>query len=361
MAVIYIDGVKADCIAFTNEGDPYIVGIGTAYSELPVYSDENDILKIQFKFKNTDETTDNKTVIGSAFSGNGDYLLYMSVENGQPIYSYAVANNYTYIKAPRSTTDYDDIELGYDYMIVNGTTYTSQTPAKHSIHRPIYLFGGDTYKGSGVFGEVKIYKNDVLTYDLVPSLNSSGVACFKDVLNSDTEYLSAGKEYYYFKDGGSEPIVDTSKLLFKDGTFYNQDILKIGLYKGQVSGGELEFTGYHAGFLIEEINLPQGITSWNICFKLRVVTNRQKIQCGTCLPNLEASDLYGIIHTGANRITYNNNDLSANTNYYYGLSPAGSYSNSVFIGDAASGDHNMTYYIEEITMDLYDGPQIVRS
>ena len=166
-------------------------------------------MAVQFKFKNVDENVDNKMVIGSAFSGNSDYLLYMTIENGQPIYSYAVANNYTYIKAPRSTTDYDDIELGYDYMKVNGVTYTSQSPAKHYNHTPIYVFGS-TYTGSGVFGEIKIYKNDTLTYDLVPSVNSSGVACFKDSLNSDTEYLSAGAKYYYFKDGGGYKQMDYS-------------------------------------------------------------------------------------------------------------------------------------------------------
>lgn len=236
-----------------SEGDPYIFGIGTAYSALPVYGDENDILKIQFKFKNVDENADNKMVIGSAFSGNSDYLLYMTVENGQPVYAYAVANNYTYIKAPRSTTDYDDIELGYDYMKVNGVTYTSQSPAKHYNHTPIYVFGS-TYTGSGVFGEIKIYKNDTLTYDLVPSVNSSGVACFKDSLNSDTEYLSVGAEYYYFKDGDTKQTQPTIIPVFNNLDRGNSTytVLEDGLYLIEVSNS---YQGSRS------ITLPSGRTS----------------------------------------------------------------------------------------------------
>ena len=173
----------------------YLTADGNCYSTLPVYSDENDILKIQFKFWSSDAAADNQTIIGSSFAGNSDYLLYMTVENGEPIYSYAVANDYTYIKAPRSTEDYDYIELGYDYMIVNGTTYTSQTPAKHSAHRPICVFGSN-YRGSGTIGEIKIYKSDVLTYDLVPSLWTGNVGRFIDVLNDDTPYPSEGTSDY---------------------------------------------------------------------------------------------------------------------------------------------------------------------
>ena len=284
------------------EGDPYIVGMGTAYSELPVYSDENDILKIKFKFKNTDETTDNKTVIGSAFSGNGDYLLYMSVENGQPIYSYAVANNYTYIKAPRSTTDYDDIELGYDYMIVNGTTYTSQTPAKHISHNPIYLFGS-AYTGSGVFGEVKIYKNDVLTYDLVPSLNSSGVACFKDVLNSDTEYLSTGTEYYYFKDGGGYKQMDYS-LTEQDTGITWVDGKKV--YQKSYTG-----TIGSAGPTLIEADFPHTIIGVDAWFR---DTSGLGMSCG----NLNTSGWLAAVHvTNSNNVfnlvTYTGSALNGGT------------------------------------------------
>ena len=178
----------------SDEGG-YLTADGNCYSTLPVYSDENDILKIQFKFWSSDAAADNQTIIGSSFAGNSDYLLYMTVENGEPIYSYAVANNYTYIKAPRSTEDYDDIELGYDYMIVNGTTYTSQAPAKHSVHRPICVFGSN-YRGSGTIGEIKIYKNNVLTYDLVPSLWAGNAGRFIDVLNDDTPYPSEGTSDY---------------------------------------------------------------------------------------------------------------------------------------------------------------------
>ena len=177
--------------------DGYLVADGNCYSTLPVYSDENDILKIQFKFWSKDATANNQTIIGSAFAGNSDYLLYMAVEDGEPIYSYAVANDYTYIKAPRSTTDYDDIELGYDYMIVNGTTYTSQTPAKHSVHRPICVFGSN-YRGSGTIGEIKIYKNNVLTYDLVPLQWTGDIGRFIDVLNEDTPYPSEGTSDYNY-------------------------------------------------------------------------------------------------------------------------------------------------------------------
>lgn len=188
--------------------------------------------------------------------------------------------------------------------------------------------------------------------------------------------LDKGKNFpelsYYGYDGGGaylcvlnvrvqeEEEKDTSRLLFKDGTFYNQDILKVGLFKGTVEYGILKFTGLRAGFLIEEINLPQGITRWELCFKLRT-TVRQNIQCGTCQPDLEGEDLDDVIGYGTNRITYNNNDTTPDIINYYRLTPRNSYSNSVFTGDATSGEHNMVFYIEEMTMNLYDGPQIIAS
>lgn len=334
----------------TPEGNPYIVGMGNAYTALPVYSDENDILKIQFKFKNTDETTDNKMVIGSAFSGNSDYLLYMTVENGQPIYSYAVANNYTYIKAPRSTTEYDDIELGYDYMIVNGTTYTSQTPAKHLNHNPIYLFGS-AYTGAGVFGEVKIYKNDVLTYDLVPSINSSGVACFKDVLNSDTEYLSAGAEYYYFKDGngGSPTPSDDRIYLFKDGEWKNQDILSLYGYKTSIENGSLKCTGTHAGVVVDDVSgLDSSVTKYSVYLKVRAGnTNNYPLQTGR---NVPTQNLYDIIHYGTNRYSFNSDAISSGTDYLFVLN-ALSNTDGVFLGTENYTDDNAYYYIDEIWLE----------
>lgn len=188
--------------------------------------------------------------------------------------------------------------------------------------------------------------------------------------------LDKGKNFptlsYYGYDGGGaylcvlsvqvqeEAEPDTSRLLFKDGAFYNQNILKVGLFKGTVEYGLLKFTGLRAGFLIEEINLPQGTQSWELCFKLRT-TVRQNIQCGTCMPNLEGEDLDTVIGSGTNRITYNNTDTTPDIINYYRLNPRNSYSNSVFTGDASSGDHSMVFYIEEMTMNLYDGPQIVRS
>ena len=217
----------------SSEEGGYLTADGNCYSTLPVYSDENDILKIQFKFWNKDASADNQTIIGSSFAGNSDYLLYMTVENGEPIYSYAIANNYTYIKAPRSTEDYDDIELGYDYMIVNGTTYTSQTPAKHSVHRPICVFGSN-YRGSGTIGEIKIYKNDVLTYDLVPSQWTGDIGRFIDVLNDDTPYPSEGTSDYGYISPSSTgnghtilndngiPLAQENNLQFK-GTYSHDD------------------------------------------------------------------------------------------------------------------------------------------
>ena len=156
--------------------------------------------------------------------------------------------------------------------------------------------------------------------------------------------------------GGSDNV------LFKDGTFYNQDIIKVGLNDGQISGGNLVFNGLHAGFLLEELNLPSGATGYDIYFKTNCILG-ENTQCGTCSPNLTAStDLYNIIHYGTGRITYNNDSLTANTNYWFRLIPAASASNAVFFGDgnAYEGDAK-PFTIEEMYFDIYDGIIMNRS
>lgn len=157
--------------------------------------------------------------------------------------------------------------------------------------------------------------------------------------------------------GGSEDLT----VLFKNGTFYNQNVIKIGLNNGTISDGKIVFNGLHAGFLIEELNLPTGTLSYDIYFKVSSSTG-EYIQCGTCNPNLTAAtDLYDIIHNGIGRITYNNELLVANTVYWYRLIPTAE-TNSVFFGDAnASSEYAQPFVIEEMYYTVYDGTCVTRS
>lgn len=158
-------------------------------------------------------------------------------------------------------------------------------------------------------------------------------------------------------DGGG----GDSNVLFKNGSFQNQDIIKIGLNDGTIVDGKLEFNGLHAGFLIEELNLPVEALSYDIYFKVNSTTG-ELIQCGTCNPNLDAdTDLFNIIHYGTNRITYNNDSLASSTNYWFRLTPT-SASNSVFFGDGNAYVENVhPFVIEEIYYNTYDGTCVTRT
>ena len=185
----------------------YISSTGSQYVTLPVKANDNNILKIQLKCLCLSEN--NATILGSSFSGNSAYLLYASKSSGNLIYKYAIANNYTYIDFPRST-QFDDIELGYDYVKINGTTYSETGSAIHSDTGYINVFGTPSgYYSECLISEIKIFMNDVLTYHLVPFVNSNNVPCFKDILNN-VEYTSATSSqlvYGELKVGGVEEIL----------------------------------------------------------------------------------------------------------------------------------------------------------
>lgn len=170
-------------------------------------------------------------------------------------------------------------------------------------------------------------------------------------------YLSTASGYiqsvraigYAGADEYIEPA--TENVLFKDGAFYNQDIIKLGVYNGTIdSSGSLLFSGFRAGILVEETNFPDDVGFWAICFTVRARSASESVQCGSCLPNLVASDIVGIISAGTNRITYHNEELATGNKYCYELFPAGSIGNSVFFGDSTPVEGNeQDYYIDEIT------------
>lgn len=155
--------------------------------------------------------------------------------------------------------------------------------------------------------------------------------------------------------GYSEGTINNNTL-FKNGQFYNQDVIKLGLYEGTVSSGKIEFDGLHAGFLIEELNLPSGAQMYDIYFKLSSTNNGVVTQCGTCVPDLTAAtDMYDIIHYGTNRITYNTDSITQNTDYWFRLMPT-AVTNSVFIGDAHAYEQDaVPYTVEEIYYTAYNG------
>jgi hypothetical protein len=123
------------------------------------------------------------------------------------------------------------------------------------------------------------------------------------------------------------------------------------VYNGTIdSSGSLLFSGFRAGILVEETNLPNDVGFWAICFIARAKDASESVQCGSCLPNLAPSDIVGIISAGTNRITYYNENLATGGKYCYELFPASSTGNSVFFGDSTPTEGNeQDYYIDEIT------------
>lgn len=169
-------------------------------------------------------------------------------------------------------------------------------------------------------------------------------------LSTATGYIQSIRAIGY---AGADKYIEpaTENILFKDGAFYNQDIIKLGVYNGIVdASGSLLFSGFRAGILVEETNLPDDIGFWAICFTARARSASENVQCGSCLPNLVASDIIGIISAGTNRITFYNEELANGGKYFYELFPASSINNSVFFGDSTPVEGNeQDYYIDEIT------------
>ena len=144
--------------------------------------------------------------------------------------------------------------------------------------------------------------------------------------------------------------------LFKNGQWFNQDIIQISTYKATISNGSLLCHGLHSGILITALNLPQDTVGYDIVFKVRTTENNAYIQCGSCNNGLTANDLYNVIHSGVGRISYNNISLNANSKYWPRLMPAGGPTQALFYGDAHGTEQQaVDYYIDEIYLDVYDG------
>lgn len=160
--------------------------------------------------------------------------------------------------------------------------------------------------------------------------------------------------------GGGGESTGTSKPLFKNGQFYNQDIIGIHITDDcTIENGKLKFAGNHSGITVDYLNLPQGTGGYDIHFKITAGADGIGVQCGTLRGVTD--NLYDVIHSGTNRITYNNGNIAANATWWERLFPSATIANGVFYGSTDYQDEDRVWYIEEIWCDILDASYAVNT
>lgn len=138
------------------------------------------------------------------------------------------------------------------------------------------------------------------------------------------------------------PGADKSIPLFKEGQWLNQDIIEITPYLATIENNKLHCQGLHCGIVVSNIISLSDAVYYSITIKVSS-TNGFGFQIGQCVPT---TNLDGIIGSGANRITYNNE-----SSFDSGELTITTYNNTngIFLGGYYQ-DVNTDYYIEEISL-----------
>lgn len=138
------------------------------------------------------------------------------------------------------------------------------------------------------------------------------------------------------------PGANKSIPLFKEGQWLNQDIIEITPYLATIENNKLHCQGLHCGIVVSNIISLSDAVYYSITIKVSS-TNGFGFQIGQCVPT---TNLDGIIGSGTDRITYNNEssfdsgELTVTTN---------NNTNGIFLGGYYQ-DVNTDYYIEEISL-----------
>lgn len=425
MATIYIDGVKTDCMTIVEKNNvikgtnnpssaigkngqiylrygnnnSYIRSTGTQYMNLGYIYKLNSKIVIDCICHST---TNAYPIIFGCQDGASRWVFCYKHDTYGTMYTmgndeeYPTGADFQVFDTREKITAQTGkikIETLYDKRVLEKTVPVAV--AEGSSSAPLWLFQRTGFPsscyGSVTIYDIKIYEGNTLVKHYIPYYNNdeNKYGLYEEI---DNEYFYSANEYplegYIVED--DETVIDSfakvndewqsligtdinniaceipteeipGKVLFKDGKFYNQDILKVGLYNGEVVDGKILCHGLHAGFLLEEINIGQDIIYYDITVKVSTVSGTY-LQCGTCQPNLSAEDLYGIIHAGVNRITYHNQGLANNTTVFFRQWPASSQHNSLFLGDAnGSEEQAVDYFIEEISFTLNNGDTYIYS
>lgn len=143
--------------------------------------------------------------------------------------------------------------------------------------------------------------------------------------------LRINNKTYRVNDG------DNSVILF-DGEWKNQDVLEITPYNATLTDGELVCSGLNAGVVVSDVSgLPSGTIQYQVIIEGYSEEGFQ-YQAGRCNPT---TNLSGIIQSGTNRLSYNNDNVVADKDYKFTFNVS-NVSQGIFLG----GYYNVstTYY-----------------
>lgn len=178
-----------------SSGTPYLFSQQGAEIELPVYGDDDLIIK--FKFLRTIITPNTRfsCILGDVFNENGVLLFYSGT---QWEFYCGTGSHYTW------TASYDDIteveiNTATGTLKINGTTVYSQVGANR-YHTAITLFTNSQYSYHyvGAIGEVEVYKDNALYLDLVPTKdNQTGEGYYHDTVGNQDYYSTTSVPLIY--------------------------------------------------------------------------------------------------------------------------------------------------------------------
>lgn len=176
--------IRGSSIGGGGDGTPYLLSQQGAKIELPVYGDDDLIIK--FKFLRTVITSNVRfsCILGDVFNESGVLLFY----NGSNWEFYCGSGtHYTWTASYNDITEVE-INTTTGSLKINGSTLYSRVGTR--THTAISLFTNSSYHYVGAIGQVEVYKDNDLYLNLVPMKDSlTGKGYYHDTVGNQ-DYFS---------------------------------------------------------------------------------------------------------------------------------------------------------------------------
>jgi hypothetical protein len=177
-----------------SSGTPYLLSQQGAKIELPVYGDDDLIIKFKFLRTVITPNTSYSCILGDVFDGNGVLLFYSGTHWE---FFCGTGSHYTW------TASYDDIteveiNTATGSIKINGTPLYSNVGTR--THNAICLFTNSqfSYHYVGAIGEVEVYKDNALYLDLVPMKDDqTGKGYYHDTVGNQDYYSTTSVPLIY--------------------------------------------------------------------------------------------------------------------------------------------------------------------
>lgn len=154
---------------------------------LPVYGNDD----LVFKFKLLKPNTEYNTAVVAGGWGSWKFLFQTNENNTYLYYTGARSS----VTIPAKIWEWQDVELGSGYAIVDGVTYTGGSRTRDADQ--ISMFGVPSYYSSVAISETEIYKDGNLIMRLVPKEDNDGHGYFHDEINNIDYYSTTDTHLIY--------------------------------------------------------------------------------------------------------------------------------------------------------------------